>query len=84
MNFQENVNAFADFLSTSVDNSTNFSFFPSWLKFADVIPLHKKRRKNAKQNYRPMRNLTTLWQIYERRMFKQMSSERFLVCNNVF
>ena len=29
MIFQENVNAFADFLSTSVDNSTNFSFFPS-------------------------------------------------------
>ena len=27
MIFQENVNAFADFLSTSVDNSTKFSFF---------------------------------------------------------
>ena len=36
--------------------------------------LHKKERKDAKQNYRPVSILPTLSKIYERSMFKQMSS----------
>ena len=39
-----------------------------------MTPLHKKGRKDAKQNYRPVSILPTLSKIYERSMFKQMSS----------
>ena len=39
-----------------------------------MTPLHKKGRKDAKQKYRPVSILPTLSRIYERSMFKQMSS----------
>ena len=71
---KENVDVFADFLCTSINSSIKSSLFPSCLKFADVTPLHKKGRKDAKQNYRPVSILPTLSKIYERSMFKQMSS----------
>ena len=71
---KENVGVFADFLCTSVSSSIKSSLFPCCLEFADVTPLHKKGRKDAKQNYRPVSILPTLSKIYERSMFKQMSS----------
>ena len=37
-------------------------------------PFHKKRRKDAKQNYRPISILLILSKNYERSMFKQMYS----------
>ena len=51
---KENVDVFADFLSTSVNNFTKSSFSQSCPKFTDVTSLHKKRRKGAKGNYRPV------------------------------
>lgn len=48
--------------------------FPSCLKFADAIPLLKKRRKDAKQSYRPVSILPALSKPFERNMFKQVSS----------
>ena len=47
---KENVDVFADILCTSINNSIKSSLFPSCLKFADVTPLDKKGRKDAKQN----------------------------------
>ena len=70
---KENVDLFADFLSSSI-SSSNKSYLSSCLKFADVTLLHKKGRKDAKQNYRPVCILLILSKIYERSMFKQMSS----------
>ena len=94
---KENVDVFADFLRTSIKSSIKSSMFPSCLKFANVTPLHKKGTKDAKQNYRPVSILLTLSKIYERSMFKQMSSffeiyflntsvvlEKVLVRKNVF
>ena len=69
----ENVDVFGDILSTSNKRSIKSSLFSSCLKFADVILLYKKRRKDAKQNYRPASILPTLSKIYERSMFKQIS-----------
>ena len=71
---KENVDVFADFLCTSINSSIKSSLFPSCLKFADVTPLHKKGRKDAKPIYRPVSILQTLPKIYERSMFKQMPS----------
>ena len=39
-----------------------------------MTPLHKKGRKDAKQNYRPVSILQTLSKIFERSMFKKMFS----------
>ena len=39
-----------------------------------MTPLHKKGRKDAKQNYTSVSILPTLSKIYERSMFKQMFS----------
>ena len=50
------------------------SFFLLCLKSADVTPLHKKGRKDSKQNYRSVSILPTLSKIYERSMSIQMSS----------
>ena len=71
---KENVDVFDDFLCTSINSSIKSSLFPSCLKFADATQLHKKRRKDAKQKYRPVSILPTLSKIYERSMFKQMPS----------
>ena len=71
---KENVDVFVDFPCTSINSSIKYSLFTSCLKFADVKPLHKKERKDAKQNYRPVSISPTLSKVYERSMFKQMSS----------
>ena len=69
---KENVDVFAYFLCTSINSSIKSSLFPSCLKFEDVTQLHKKVRKEAKQNYRPVCILPTLSKNYEKSMFKQM------------
>ena len=38
--------------------------FPSKLKLADIIPLHKKLEKVYKKNYRPVSILSTLSTIF--------------------
>ena len=46
---EENVDAFADFLCSSINISIKSSLFPSCVKFADVTPLQKKWWKDAKK-----------------------------------
>ena len=48
--------------------------FPSCLKHTDVMPLHKKCNKSLKEDYRPVSILLILSKVFERSMFKQMSS----------
>ena len=50
------------------------SIFPSELKKADIIPIHKKKSKFDIENYRPVSILPVLSKIYERCMFDQMYS----------
>ena len=46
----------------------------SCLKLADIKPLHKKGRKNNKENYRVISILPTLPKIFERVLFEHVSS----------
>ena len=48
------------------------SNFPSNLKAADILPIHKKKDKSDIENYRPISILPTLSKIYERCMYDQM------------
>ena len=68
---KENSDIFSNFIYESINNSIKSSIFPSCLKDTDVTPLHKKRNKSLKENYRPVSILPIL---FERNMFKQMSS----------
>ena len=43
------------------------------MKLADITALHKKGRKDNKENYRPVSILPTLSKIFERILFEQIS-----------
>ena len=45
---------------------------------ADVTPLHKKGKKDLKENYRPVIILPIFSKAFERSTFAQMSFDRFL------
>ena len=47
---------------------------------ADVTPLHKKGKKDLKENYRPVSILPIFSKVFDRSMFAQMSSffDKFL------
>ena len=48
--------------------------FPNSLKLADVTPLHKKDRKELKEDYRSVSILPTLSKMFERIMSAQISA----------
>ena len=63
----------------------NMSFstgqFPSVLKIAKVIPIHKKQSKVNYTNYRPISLLSNIEKIIEKLMYKRLSN--FLDINNL-
>ena len=67
--FKENIDIFTDFLCTSINIVIKSSSFPSALKLADVTPVHKKGRKDMKENFRPVSILPTLSKIFEKFLF---------------
>ena len=69
----DNVDLFADFIVGSLKGTIKTSIFSSCLKLADITPLHKKGRKDNKENYRPVSILPTLSKIFEKILFEQMS-----------
>ena len=66
---KENIDIFADFLCTSRNSAIKSSGFLSSWKLADVTPLHKKGRKDMKENFRPVSILPTLSKIFEKCLF---------------
>ena len=57
----------------TVNSAIKSSNFHNSLKLADITRLHKKGRKDNKENYRPVSTLPTLSEIFERILFEQMS-----------
>ena len=71
---KENTDVFAEFLWTSTNSAIkSLGFLPS-LKLADVTPVHKKGRKDMKENFRPISILPILSKNFEKCMFSQMST----------
>ena len=70
---KQNPDIFSNFICESINDSVKSSIFPSYLKHADVTPLHKRCNKSLKESYRPVSILPTLSKVFERSMFKQMS-----------
>ena len=60
---------FAEFLWKSINSLIKSSTFPSCLKSADVATLHKKGKKDKKDNYRSVSILSTSFKCFEKCMF---------------
>ena len=54
--------------------SKNHHDFPMALKLADVIPIHKTDDKNIMKNYRQVSLLPIISKLFEKIMYKQISS----------
>ena len=70
----ENSDIFGKVLCSFISNLIKPFTFPSCLKEVDVTPIHKKGKKDKKENYRPISILPVLSKIFERIMFIQMSA----------
>ena len=61
-----------DFSCTSINSAIKSASFSSSLKLADITLLHKKGRKDMKENFRPVSILPALLKIFEKCMFAQI------------
>ena len=63
---------FSYFTHHNFNNSLFSSIFLSELKKANIIPIHKEKRKSDFENYRRVSIHPVLSKVYERCMFDQM------------
>ena len=72
--------SFLNSMSTVINKSLEEGFFPTALKTARVIPIHKAGSKTEVSNYRPISLLSTFSKIYEKIMHGRVLN--FLESNN--
>ena len=60
---KENADIFADFVR-KINAAFKLSIFPNSLKLADITSLHKEGKKDLKENYRPVRILSNLSNVF--------------------
>ena len=71
----------AEPLSLISNQSLCSGIFPSKLKIAKVIPLHKKNEKDLLDNYRPISLLPSISKVFERIVYNQLYS--YLTTNGI-
>ena len=71
----------AEPLSLIINQSLCSGIFPSKLKIAKVIPLHKKNEKDLLDNYRPISLLPSISKVFERIFYNQLYS--YLTTNGI-
>ena len=64
---------FAKYTCDDINTSIRSSKFHNELKEADIVPVHKKKSKLSKENYRPISILPNISKVYERCLHDQMS-----------
>ena len=62
------------YLNDIYNTSKDHHDLPMALKMADVIPIHKTDEKNIMKNYRPVSLLPIVSKLFEKIMYKQISS----------
>ena len=68
-----NADLFSIFVSNAFNESVISGKFLSVLKLADVKPVHKKKSRLEKTNYRPVSLLPNISKVFERCMHRQIS-----------
>ena len=81
---RENSDIYGKVLCSFINESIKSFTFPSCLKEIEVIPIHKKGKKDKKESYSPVSIQPVLSKIFERIMFIQMSTflKTFLTNSN--
>ena len=65
---------FSKRLSDMINTSFTTGLFPSALKVANIIPIHKKGDKLDCNNYRPISFLSNISKIFEKTMHIRLTS----------
>ena len=65
---------FAKFISNNFNHCIDECDFPYELKHVGVIPVHKKKDKCVKDNYRPVSILTNISKVCEKLLYNQLYS----------
>ena len=71
---KQNAAFFAKYSCDDINASIRSSKFHNELKEADIVPVHKKKSKLSKENYRPISILPNISKVYERCLYDQMSN----------
>ena len=67
-----NKDIFAGFIAKGFNNCVDVGVFADDLKHADVTPVHKKKDKSDKINYRPVSIFTNISEIYDKLIYNQL------------
>ena len=78
---KSSVAVVAEHLCTLFNMCLDCGVFPSKMKLAKVIPVHKKGARDDKNNYRPISLLPTFSKIFEKIILQQISN--FFASNNI-
>ena len=62
----------AKFIAENFDSCIDEGEIPSELKHADIVPIHQKKDKSDKTNYRPVSMLSTYSKVYEKLTYNQL------------
>ena len=71
---KQNAAFFEKYSCDDINASIRSSKFHNELKEADIVPVHKKKSKLSKENYRPISILPNISKVYERCLYDQMSN----------
>ena len=67
-----NANIFANFIYIHFNYCIDIGEFPQAFKHADITPVHKKKEKSYKINYRPVSIISNLSKIYVKLIYNQL------------
>ena len=71
---KENADIFADYICGFFNESIKKSTLQSILKNANITPVFKKGYRRSKENYRPVNILPVISKIFEKLLYKQITT----------